>query len=243
MLKQELGKRLLDMRKHRKKSQADVAGYLGLTIAAYQNYENGRREAGYDVLVKLADFYGVTTDYLLGREQIEDPIVQLTKRTDVSFDELEEQYAKMPEEIQAIVISLMKALHKLDKERALQERVRSMTIKLHRNKAAAGSGFELSDEDEWEVIEIEETPEAWDADFAVEVDGESMLPDFKDGDTVLVKLDPDVPIGSVGLFTNDGKGYIKERGEDRLISRNHEYPDIFGESICIGLVLGIAKRL
>lgn len=234
------------LKKEREKkglTKKQVAAGIGVTERAYITYEYGDRDVSTDVLVKLADFYGVTTDYLLGREQIEDPIVQLTKRTDVSFDELEEQYAKMPEEIQAIVVSLMKALHKLDKERALQERVRSMTIKLHRNKAAAGSGFELSDEDEWEVIEIEETPEAWDADFAVEVDGESMLPDFKDGDTVLVKLDPDVPIGSVGLFTNDGKGYIKERGEDRLISRNHEYPDIFGESICIGLVLGIAKRL
>lgn len=234
------------LKKEREKkglTKKQVAAGIGVTERAYITYEYGDRDVSTDVLVKLADFYGVTTDYLLGREQIEDPIVQLTKRTDVSFDELEEQYAKMPEEIQAIVVSLMKALHKLDKERALQERVRSMTIKLHRNKAAAGSGFELSDEDEWEVIEIEETPEAYDADFAVEVDGESMLPDFKDGDTVLVKLDPDVPIGSVGLFTNDGKGYIKERGEDRLISRNHEYPDIFGESICIGLVLGIAKRL
>lgn len=234
------------LKKEREKkglTKKQVAAGIGVTERAYITYEYGDRDVSTDVLVKLADFYGVTTDYLLGREQIEDPIVQLTKRTDVSFDELEEQYAKMPEEIQAIVVSLMKALHKLDKERALQERVRSMTIKLHRNKAAAGSGFELSDEDEWEVIEIEETPEAWDADFAVEVDGESMLPDFKDGDTVLVKLDPDVPIGSVGLFTNDGKGYIKERGEDRLISRNREYPDIFGESICIGLVIGIAKRL
>lgn len=234
------------LKKEREKkglTKKQVAAGIGVTERAYITYEYGDRDVSTDVLVKLADFYGVTTDYLLGREQIEDPIVQLTKRTDVSFDELEEQYAKMPEEIQAIVVSLMKALHKLDKERALQERVRSMTIKLHRNKAAAGSGFELSDEDEWEIIEIEETPEAYDADFAVEVDGESMLPDFKDGDTVLVKLDPDVPIGSVGLFTNDGKGYIKERGEDRLVSRNHEYPDIFGESICIGLVLGIAKRL
>lgn len=234
------------LKKEREKkglTKKQVAAGIGVTERAYITYEYGDRDVSTDVLVKLADFYGVTTDYLLGREQIEDPIVQLTKRTDVSFDELEEQYAKMPEEIQAIVISLMKALHKLDKERGLQERVRSTTIKLHRNKASAGSGFELSDEDEWEIIEIEETPEAYDADFAVEVDGESMLPDFKDGDTVLVKLDPDVPIGSVGLFTNDGKGYIKERGEDRLISRNHEYPDIFGESICIGLVLGIAKRL
>lgn len=114
-------------------------------------------------------------------------------------------------------------------------------IQLHRNKAAAGAGYDLSDEDEWQEIEVKEIPEIKKADFAVEVDGESMLPDFHDGDIVLIKLDSDVEVGKVGLFIHDGKGYIKERGKDRLISRNPDYPDIFGESRCIGLVIGTAE--
>lgn len=72
-MKKLFGEKLLTLRKAKKVSQAEVAEYIGLTVAAYQNYENGRREAGYEVISKLADFYGVTTDYLLGRPNAKPP--------------------------------------------------------------------------------------------------------------------------------------------------------------------------
>ena len=90
-------------------------------------------------------------------------------------------------------------------------------------------------------ITVLDTPQARRADFAVEVDGDSMEPDFHSGDIALVKFDPDVPVGEVGLFVLDGMGYIKERGKKKLISRNPEYPDIEGEARCIGLVIGVAE--
>lgn len=119
----------------------------------------------------------------------------------------------------------------------------SIRIKLHQNKASAGFGYDLSDKDEWKEIEVVETGKTTSADFAVEVEGDSMLPDFHDGDIVLIKFDPDVPVGEVGLFVHDGKGYIKERGKKKLISRNPDYPDIEGKSRCIGLVIGIAETV
>ena len=88
-----------------------------------------------------------------------------------------------------------------------------------------------------------DTPQARSADFAVEVDGDIMEPDYHSGDIVLVKRDPDVPVGEVGLFVHDGMGYIKERGKKCLISRNPDYPDIEGEARCIGLVIGIAEQV
>lgn len=66
--KQEFGAKLLALRKQKQVSQAEAASYLCLTVAAYQNYEAGRREAGYETISKLADFYNVTADYLLGRD-------------------------------------------------------------------------------------------------------------------------------------------------------------------------------
>lgn len=88
MEKKDFGARLLLLRKEKGVSQADVAEYIGLTVAAYQNYENGRREAGYDTISKLADFYGVTTDYLLGREpQPDDPIKMLSRKLNLNLYE------------------------------------------------------------------------------------------------------------------------------------------------------------
>lgn len=69
MSKQEFGAKLLALRKQKQVSQAEAASYLGLTVAAYQNYKAGRREAGYETISKLAVYYNVSTDYLLGREQ------------------------------------------------------------------------------------------------------------------------------------------------------------------------------
>lgn len=46
----------------------DFCDAADISINTYQNYESGKRIPTADILIKLADFYGVTTDYLLGRE-------------------------------------------------------------------------------------------------------------------------------------------------------------------------------
>ena len=47
--------------------QSQVDEYLGLKLRAYQYYESGEHRPEYEKLMALADFFGVTTDYLLGR--------------------------------------------------------------------------------------------------------------------------------------------------------------------------------
>ena len=240
-IKLETGKRMLELRKQQLKNQADVSAYLGLTVAAYQNYETGRREAGYETLCKLADYFSTTTDYLLGRAPQTDPIQLLMAQNVLTPQEIEEQFSALPEDLQAIVLALIKAM-KARREQMQQSRP-SIQMRKHLNKAAAGFGYDLSSEDEWAEITVLDTPQARRADFAVEVDGDSMEPDYHSGDIVLVKRDPDVSVGEVGLFVHDGMGYIKERGKKCLISRNPDYPDIEGEAQCIGLVIGIAETV
>ncbi len=55
------------LRKERGLSQKSVADELGVSQALLSHYEKGIRECGLDFLVRAADFYGVSTDYLLGR--------------------------------------------------------------------------------------------------------------------------------------------------------------------------------
>ena len=55
------------LRKERKLSQKQVAADLDVTQALLSHYENGKRECGLDFLVKAADYYNVSCDYLLGR--------------------------------------------------------------------------------------------------------------------------------------------------------------------------------
>ncbi len=55
------------LRKERHISQKAAAADLGVAQALLSHYEKGKRECGLDFLVRVADYYGVTTDYLLGR--------------------------------------------------------------------------------------------------------------------------------------------------------------------------------
>ena len=57
--------RIRDLREDRDLMQEDIANLLNCTQACYSNYENGKRDIPTEVLNKLADFYGVSTDYLL----------------------------------------------------------------------------------------------------------------------------------------------------------------------------------
>ncbi len=55
------------LRKERGISQKTAASDLGITQALLSHYEKGKRECGLDFLVRAADYYGVSADYLLGR--------------------------------------------------------------------------------------------------------------------------------------------------------------------------------
>lgn len=55
------------LREERNLSQKDIADHLGVTRQAVNSYECGRREPDYQTLIKLADFFRVTVDFLLGR--------------------------------------------------------------------------------------------------------------------------------------------------------------------------------
>ena len=119
----------------------------------------------------------------------------------------------------------------------------AQTISIGRSAlpASAGAGEFLSEEN----IEMREFPDcenARRADIVIPVSGDSMEPMFSDGDELYVRLQPAVEAGEIGIFIVEGKGYVKEYAEDRLISLNPDYDDVFpseyGECRCVGKVLG-----
>lgn len=61
-----------DIRMRRNLSQAQVAKALGVSSVVYSRYESGTRQPSIDIILQLADILGVTVDYLLGRQDIED---------------------------------------------------------------------------------------------------------------------------------------------------------------------------
>ena len=60
-------RRLRDLREDRDLKQTDVAALLGIRQTVYSRYERGYQNLPLEPLLALADYYGVSTDYILGR--------------------------------------------------------------------------------------------------------------------------------------------------------------------------------
>ena len=72
MVQEVLAVRLKELRKEKGLSQMQVATYCDITEKAYQNYELKTREPRLEILVRIADFYGVSVDYILGRTNVKE---------------------------------------------------------------------------------------------------------------------------------------------------------------------------
>ena len=62
-------KRLKELRKEKKKKQTEMAEFLGISPRAYQYYEGAAYYPEVPSLIKLADYFEVSLDYLLGRSE------------------------------------------------------------------------------------------------------------------------------------------------------------------------------
>ncbi len=69
-MRKVLSDRLKSLRKEKGYTQAQVAIYCDITEKTYQNYELMTREPKIEILIRIADFYKVSLDYLVGRTDI-----------------------------------------------------------------------------------------------------------------------------------------------------------------------------
>lgn len=236
-------------RKKSGKTQKEVAEGIGIGQGTYKNYETGAREPNGETLVAIANYFGVTTDYLLGRPTAQPPTDALERLfSEKSFSALEEEllrkYMELPHEARQAVVRFIndataKALQR--KNGTAPQKLLVMKRSLH--KVSAGTGYDLNDSDAWETVTVKDTDDSRKADFLLEIEGDSMETTFHDGETVCVQQTPSVEVGEIGVFWVDGCGYIKELGKGCLISHNSSYDPIplqGTENRCIGRVLGTA---
>lgn len=88
----------------------------GISFSTYQNYETGKRIPTAEILIKLADFYGVTTDYLLGREPAPNPFADLNLSEEDEANVVA-KYMSLPPEIRACMLDVLVQLGDAAKKR------------------------------------------------------------------------------------------------------------------------------
>lgn len=101
---------LRELRSSKGATQSDIAKLLGLTTNAYQSYERGISEPSCKALKILADFYGVTTDYLLGRNTEEQGNLDKLS-TEFNMTSLEkkivEEYLSLPQSLRGDMMNFL----------------------------------------------------------------------------------------------------------------------------------------
>ena len=103
------------VRENSGKLQKECAEFLGISLRAWQGYEQGIREPKFEILCKIADLFNVTTDYLLGREISEKAETQTVDELACEFNmtalekKILDKYISLPQNMRT---DLMEFLHK-----------------------------------------------------------------------------------------------------------------------------------
>lgn len=239
-----IGSRIKEARLAKKITQPQLASLVGVSKGAIGNYESGVSSPKDDILFKIIHALDVDANFIFQDE------MQDLKTNHYSTVEANiiKKYRALDEHGTRAVDSILKIEYERctvkanDNEETAENQFRQIQLSLLPASAGFGSFLDSNDS---EGISIPATEEYRQVDFAVRVSGDSMEPDYHDGDIVLVREQPSVEVGEVGLFTVDNMGYIKEQGEDMLISRNPDYSDIFPNEYenvkCWGKVVGVLK--
>lgn len=187
-------------------------------------------------LIILSNFLNVSVGYIITGED--------TSLND-NEQELVSYYKKLPEREKIKFLSGSETLSEVYSEQVKEtDSIQLIPTYYVSNRVSAGFGEYLEEYEQGKTVYVPDTPNSRKADFVLTVSGDSMEPKFHDGDNILVRSQPTVDEGQIGIFDVDGEGYIKKFGSGKLISLNHKYPNISLKDKyvkCFGVVLGTTE--
>ena len=233
-----IGEQIKKYRNIKGMTQQDIADALGESSGrVIYNWEKGIGRPDCDKLARLCDLLGVSADELIGCKSM------AQRPTATEWNTLQ-KYRALDEHGKEVVDYLIDSEYKRVRLSMKKPKPRMYKIDWFTLPASAGTG-NILDSDLAEELLVPESAEAEQADFVISVGGDSMEPTYHDGDKVFVEKCDAVNVGEVGIFVVNGDVYIKELGNQCLISYNEKYKPIrIGENdsvYCCGRVIGIVE--
>ena len=223
-LKKYIGTQIKTFRKSAGFTQDELAKRLNTTKQTISRYEKGDRKANQDMLFELCDIFGVSIDdfFPSQNETLQSPT---TSPIQTIYDQLHQPR-------QAKVLNYAERQLKEQRneeetrENEVSEVIQIYSYDYYDHPASAGTGQYLNDV----RVERIELPVDIDADFVIPIKGDSMEPDYHDGDLVFIQTSVDLNDGVIGVFNYNGDAYIKQLviDEDQayLHSLNPAYKDM-----------------
>lgn len=224
-LKKYIGNQIKTFRKSAGFTQDELAKRLNTTKQTISRYEKGDRKANQDMLFELCDIFGVSIDdfFPSQNEALQSPT---TSSIQTIYDEL-----KPPRQDKVLTYAEKQLDEQRNEEETKKNEVSEKVVQLYGydyydHATSAGTGQYLNDV----RVERIELPVDVDADFVIPIKGDSMEPDYQDGDLVFIQTSVDLNDGVIGVFNYNGEAYIKQLviDEDQayLHSLNPEYKDM-----------------
>ena len=218
--------------------QKAFAGLIGVTANAASNWERGRSRPDVNLLPAICRALEITLYDLYGEK--------------MPVDRMDEREKKLVEGYRALNAGNRYAVDKTVETLGLVQRAGNRPgireLLYFERSLAAGFGDPTEFEQEAEPIWLYASPEVDRADYVFSVNGDSMEPEFRSGDLVLVQKlsgSSSLRFGEIGAFIVGNETYIKEYREDGLHSLNQNYEVLrFADEepvYLIGRVLGIAS--
>lgn len=231
-----VGQRVKYYREKRGMEQMALAKMLGVKSNAISNWEHGRTRPDLNQIPKICAALEIGFYELFG---VNDPMRTFKEKERAMI----EDYRYLNDQNKSVLDAVLSTL--VERQRAESCPPITKLIKFQKQLAA---GFDISSDfdDEGEDIYLYSSKEVDSADCVFTVSGDSMEPEYHNGDLVLVQRYPGcgrLEIGDVGAFMIGNETYIKEYQKDGLHSYNRAYKTMKFNSddrvILIGKVMGI----
>ena len=241
------GTRLKEKREAIGITQPQLAEMLGVSKGAIGNWETDVNSPRATLLYDLFDILNCDANYLF-----QDKMKELSykdKATPEEFEKLVKRYRDLDTYGQETVnMVLDRETVRANTIREQNDKVKKLETVLHQSETimriytymrritCAGAGFYFDDI----PTDTIKAPYMEGADFIIGVNGDSMEPDYHDGEDLYVKKTDHINYGEMGIFTINNECFLKEFGENGLISKNKRYKDIpWDEDVrLIGKVIG-----
>ncbi|WP_247953598.1 XRE family transcriptional regulator [Streptococcus mitis] len=224
-LKKYIGTQIKTFRKSAGFTQDELAKRLNTTKQTISRYEKGDRKANQDMLFELCDIFGVSIDDFFP-SQNESTQLPTSSQIQSIYDQLEP-----PRQGKVLTYAESQLNEQKNEENTKKNEVSEKVVQLYGydyydHAASAGTGQYLNDV----RVERIELPVDVDADFVIPIKGDSMEPDYHDGDLVFIQTSVDLNDGVIGVFNYNGEAYIKQLVIDTeqayLHSLNPAYKDM-----------------
>ena len=223
-LKKYIGNQIKTFRKSAGFTQDELAKRLNTTKQTISRYEKGDRKANQDMLFELCDIFSVSIDDFFPSQN--EALQSLPTST---IQTIYNQLA--PPRQDKVLTYAERQLKEQRNEEETQPNEVSEVIQLYSydyydHPVSAGTGQYLNDV----RVERIELPVDVDADFVIPIKGDSMEPDYHDGDLVFIRTSVELNDGVIGVFNYNGDAYIKQLVIDKdqayLHSLNPAYKDM-----------------